>query len=67
MTDGGVNDGDGLIVGVGEIAAAGRVDTTPEGPLGLNESRKALVDGRGVNDTDGLLGPVGKLQWAGHD
>lgn len=67
VADRGIDNGDAGIAGVGEVAAARRVDTTPEIPLGLDEPWEALVDRSGIDDADGLLGPEGKLQWAGHD
>ena len=67
MADGRVDDDDALVSGVGKVAAASRVDTAPEIPFGLGESRKGFVDRVGIKDADGLLGSVGELQRTGHD
>ena len=67
VATGSVDDHDGLIGGIGEEAATGRVPTTPRVPLGLCESRDGSVGRRGIKDADGLLGPVSKLQRIRHD
>lgn len=67
VADGRVDDDDALVSGVGKVAAASRVDTAPEVPFGLGESRKSFVDRVGIKDADGLLGSVGELQRTGHD
>lgn len=67
VADGRVDDDDALVSGVGKVAAASRVDTAPEIPFGLGESRKGFVDRVGIKDADGLLGSIGELQRIGHD
>lgn len=67
MADRGIDDDDAFVGGVCKVAAAGRVDTAPEVPFGLDEPRKSFVDRRGIKDADGLLGSVGKLQRIRHD
>lgn len=67
VADGGIDNRDAIIGGIGEVATTRRVCTTPEVALRLHETRETLIDRRSINDTDGLLGAVGELKWLSHD